>query len=117
MIVVGFFNDKVALVSVGLGNTVINLFGVGVYLGLNGALGTFAASAIGSGNSELAGVYTWRGRLILLVFFLALSPVFMSATSILEWLGQNKQASEVAGVYIKVNFFSIVFQANLDLER
>jgi len=40
--------DDVQTAAVGLGNAIINLAGVGILLGLNSALNTFASQAYGA---------------------------------------------------------------------
>ena len=43
MIIIGQMKDDVQTAAVGLGNAIINLAGVGVIVGLNSALNTFAS--------------------------------------------------------------------------
>jgi len=60
---------------------------VGVFVGLNGALGTFSAQNIGNGSIELSGVYLWRGRIVIALGFLALSPIYLFSEPALIKLG------------------------------
>ena len=47
MAVVGKLNDPDKLAGVGIGNATITIFGVAIFIGLNGALGTLASQAVG----------------------------------------------------------------------
>jgi Na+-driven multidrug efflux pump len=40
MIMIGHLNDPYKLAGVGLGNIIVNMFGIGPYFGLNSALET-----------------------------------------------------------------------------
>jgi len=43
LFVIAMLDDEKKLDAVGLGNTIINLFGIAFFLGLNGALSTFVS--------------------------------------------------------------------------
>jgi Na+-driven multidrug efflux pump len=85
--VIGRLEDEKMLAAVGLGNTVINIIGVGMYYGLNGALSTFVSQAVGAEKYELSGVHLWRGRILLLISFSLLLVVFALSGRILKALG------------------------------
>jgi len=117
MFVIGLLDRKTELVAVGLANSIINLFGIGFFIGLNGALGTFASQSIGNGSIELSGVYLWRGRLISGLAFLLLSPIFFFSGPILVYLGQEAEVSRLAGNLIFFSAPAIFMEAQIDLEK
>ena len=43
LVIVGMLDDERLLAAVGLGNTIINIIGVGMYYGLNSALSTYVS--------------------------------------------------------------------------
>lgn len=43
LIFIGHLNDSVLLAGVGMGNTILSVFGISLFLGLNGALETLTA--------------------------------------------------------------------------
>lgn len=47
---VGQLNDAAMLAGVGLGNTILNMCGMSIILGLNLALETFVSQSFGQGN-------------------------------------------------------------------
>jgi len=72
-----------------MGNTILSVFGISLFLGLNGALETLVAQAYGSGNLKLCGVYLNRGRFILLVLNIPIIFILCQAEYILVNIGQN----------------------------
>ena len=77
MIIIGKLGDTDKLAGVGIGNATITIFGVAVFVGLNGALGTLASQSVGDKQFELSGVLLWRSRLIMGCSFLMISPIFL----------------------------------------
>jgi len=117
LIFVGRLTDKESLIAVGLGNTIINVFILGVYIGLNAALSTFVSQALGSGNTEICGVYLWRGRLIYTIVIILEVPIFLFAKPILVSLGQDEGASSIAQLYMLTQLPGMYVQGLLDLDR
>jgi Na+-driven multidrug efflux pump len=63
------------LSGVGLGNMLINVFWIGVYLGINGALETLVSQTFGSKNWQLCGDILNRGILTLILVFIPISII------------------------------------------
>ena len=57
LIFIGHLNDPVKLAGIGMGNSILNICGVGPIYGINSALETLVSWANGSGNMSLCGVY------------------------------------------------------------
>lgn len=54
---IGHLNDKVLIAAVGMGNIAINMLGVSIYFGFNGALDTLVSQALGTNDMRLCGIY------------------------------------------------------------
>ena len=54
---IGHLNDPTVLAAAGIGNMVLNLFGMGLFYGLNSALETLVSQAYGAKNMALCGLY------------------------------------------------------------
>ena len=87
--IVGMLGNDKLISAIGLGNTINNILGFGMYVGLNGALNTFVSQAYGANKIELCGVYLWRARIILMIAFLLLSPFFIFSGELLVYLKQD----------------------------
>ena len=55
--IAGQFNNTTMLASIGLGNVIIEVIGIGAYFGLTNSLCTLASQAIGAKQFHLCGVY------------------------------------------------------------
>lgn len=54
---IGHLNDPTILAAAGIGNMILNLFGMGLFYGLNSALETLVSQAYGAKNMALCGLY------------------------------------------------------------
>ena len=50
LIFVGHMNDAKLLAGVGMGNLIVSVFGISLFIGLNGALETLVSQAYGNRN-------------------------------------------------------------------
>jgi MATE family multidrug resistance protein len=108
---VGHLNDPAKLAGVGLGNLIINMFGVAIIVGMNGALETLVSQAYGSGNLYMAGVYLNRGRFIVAISFVPIFLILNSGETILVSIGQDPEVSHYAAIYIRTLLPGIFFMA------
>ena len=70
-----------------MGNMILNLFGMGMFYGLNSALETLVSQAYGAKNLYLCGVYLQRGRVIITLFYIPIMMIFLSSGWALKALG------------------------------
>ena len=57
VVFVGHLDDPEKLAGVGLGNMILNVFGIAIIFGMNGAMETLVAQAFGKGDLYMCGVY------------------------------------------------------------
>jgi MATE family multidrug resistance protein len=79
-------NDPAKLAGVGMGNMIMNLFGLSTVYGMNGAMETLVAHAFGHGNLHLCGVYLNRARLILCIVYIPIIIILFFAEDILLFI-------------------------------
>ena len=87
---IGHLEDPVLLAAAGVGNMVLNLFGMAVFYGLNAGLETLVSQAYGAKNLELCGLYLQRGRYILSTAYVPIVGIFLMSNQMLTKLGQNE---------------------------
>jgi Na+-driven multidrug efflux pump len=61
--------------------------------GLNSALDTYVSQAAGAKNYILCGVFLNRARFILIAAFIPVTFLFCNVQNIMEYFGQNAEAS------------------------
>ena len=69
MIFVGHLNDAAKMAGVGMGNMIINMLGLSLICGMNGAMETLVSQSYGSNNLQLCGIYLNRGRFVMVALF------------------------------------------------
>ena len=97
MVFVGYLHDAAKMAGVGMGNTVLNMIGLSIACGLNGAIETLVSQAYGAGKYKLCGTYLNRGRAIILIFFVPIIVFFFFCEDILVGIGQHKDVAKYAG--------------------
>ena len=117
LIFAGMLNNEKQLAGVGLGNAMNAVFILGLFVGLNGAINTFASQSYGAKQIELCGVYYWRARISLFGLFLIMCPFQIFSCEFLKAIGQDEEASYWARVYMWSFYPGLVFMALLDLDR
>ena len=110
-------NKTVPLAAVGLGNLFINMLGVAIFFGLNGALETLVSQAYGANDKHLCGIYLQRGRFINTIMFLFVMIPLVFSGKILAGFGQDQQVAEQAGKYVLAYTPGIYFLSMLDIQR
>ena len=105
------------LAGVGLGNTMIVVFGVGAYVGLNSALNALTAQAIGAGHMELCGVYLWQARIVLVLFYVVCLPIFIYSEDLLNLVHQDPKVAHFASLYLKSVLPGLFFVGHIDIDR
>ncbi|CAN6587643.1 unnamed protein product [Malus baccata var. baccata] len=81
---------------------VISTFTYGFMLGMGSALETLCGQAFGAGQIHMLGIYMQRSWIILFVTCFLLMPIYIFATPILKWLGQEDDIANEAGKKVKV---------------
>lgn len=79
---------------------VLDAAGMAIFLGLNSALYTFFAQAIGSQKDELAGEFRQKARLILIISFILLLPLYYYMGDLLAFCGQDPIISKRTGLFV-----------------
>ncbi|XVF12537.1 hypothetical protein REPUB_Repub08aG0127000 [Reevesia pubescens] len=97
-IFVGHIGD-VELSAVAIALTVIGTFSFGFMLGMGSALETLCGQAFGAGQVHLLGVYLQRSWIILLASCFILLPIYIFATPVLKFLGQEDEVADLAGKF------------------
>ena len=103
-VVIGRYEDEEVEAAFGLGNTLCNLCGRFILLGLGAGLDTLASQAWGAKAYTQVGLYGLRALLILLVLACApLSAVWWYSSPILVALHQNGTIADHTAVYARVS--------------
>ncbi|CAN1267486.1 Protein DETOXIFICATION 35 [Linum perenne] len=87
------------LSAVAISLSVIGTFTFGFMLGMGSALETLCGQAYGAGQVHMLGIYMQRSWIILLVSCFFLLPVYIFATPILVFLGQEEAIANLAGKF------------------
>ncbi|KAK9914298.1 hypothetical protein M0R45_038084 [Rubus argutus] len=91
----------IELSAITISLAVISTFSYGLLLGMGSALETLCGQAFGAGQIHMLGIYMQRSCIILLVTSFLLLPVYIFATPILKFLGQEDDIAELAGTFTK----------------
>ena len=97
---IGHLNDPRKLAGAGLGDVIIAMLCLSVFMGMNGVLETFISQSIGGGNRHLCVTYLNRGRIIILLVFIPITIVLFKIDKVLVSLGQDPTTSFYARQYI-----------------
>ncbi|KAL1319402.1 hypothetical protein HN51_071696 [Arachis hypogaea] len=89
----------IVLSSISLYLGVISCFYYNFLFGMSSALLTLCGQAYGAGQVKSTGIYLQRSWIVLTMSCIILLPTHIYATPILEFLGQDKEISELAGNY------------------
>ncbi|XP_043715558.1 protein DETOXIFICATION 35-like [Telopea speciosissima] len=90
-------NFELSAVAISL--SVISNFSFGFLLGMGSALETLCGQAFGAGQVFMLGIYMQRSWIILTVSCFLLSPVYIFATPILKFLGQEHDIAVLTGKF------------------
>ena len=97
------YADEATMAAFGLGNTLCNLGGYFIILGVASGLDTLASQAWGAKNPRAVGLYGQRALLILLVFVCApLTVVWWYSDAILVRLGQPASVAAHTAYFARV---------------
>ncbi|CAA7017348.1 unnamed protein product [Microthlaspi erraticum] len=95
-IFVGHIGD-LELSAVAISLSVVSNFSFGFLLGMASALETLCGQAFGAGQTDMLGVYMQRSWLILIGTSFCLLPLYIYATPLLIFLGQEPEIAEISG--------------------
>lgn len=93
---------KDALDGVGLANSVINMVGTSVMLGMATSLETLLAQLFGSEYKKRIGLVLQRGFLVMLLAYIPIATVLLNTEHILVAIGQNRTVARLGGQYTTV---------------
>lgn len=117
LIFVGHMNDAKLLAGVGMGNLIVSVFGISLFIGLNGALETLVSQAYGNRNLQLCGIYLNRGRFMLLLLNIPIVYILCNAEAILLLLKQDVKVAANAQIYIYSYIPALVLNGLNDSQR
>nr|XP_004234431.1 protein DETOXIFICATION 35-like isoform X1 [Solanum lycopersicum] len=90
----------VELSAISVAQNVIGTFSFGFMLGMGSALETLCGQAFGAGQIHMLGIYTQRSMVILLFSTFLLLPMYIFATPLLKFLGQEHEMAVLAGKFV-----------------
>ncbi|RXI08374.1 hypothetical protein DVH24_022518 [Malus domestica] len=89
----------IELSAISISLSVISTFTYGFMLGMGSALETLCGQAFGAGQVHMLGIYMQRSCIILFVTSFLLLPIYIFATPVLKWLGQEDDIANEAGKF------------------
>ena len=89
LIYAGTLNNPIDLAAICLATVFVNMIGIAIFVGFNGALETLVSQARGAQDFKQCGVYLQRARFINIMLSLLIIPLLYYSKSILESLGQD----------------------------
>ena len=87
MIFLGHLNKPELVAGSGIGNMWMNMTGLSIVIGLNGALETLTSQAFGAKNLDLCGVYLNRSRFVMIMFFIPITLLWFQTERVLVYIG------------------------------
>lgn len=87
VMIVGQLNNEAKLAGAGLGNTFIDIFGMAIWMGLDGAISTLVSQAIGAKEFENCGIYRQRTRLAFTFGVVVCIPIYAFSDKLLVLMG------------------------------
>lgn len=109
--------DGTKVAGIGMGIMVSNMLVMAPSFGLNSAIETFVSQALGQGALDLCGDYLNRARVVFTSYFLVILSLLLTASRILTSIGQNKEASEYAQLYINWYLPGLYVAGLIDAQR
>ncbi|CAA3020013.1 DETOXIFICATION 40-like [Olea europaea subsp. europaea] len=83
-----------------LGSGGIHLFAYGLLLGMASAVETLCGQAYGAGRYEILGLYLQRAIIVLLLFNLPISLIYVFSKQILIFIHEPKSVASLAAVFV-----------------
>lgn len=96
---IGNMNDPVILAGVGMGNVLINVFGLALMMGLSSALETFVVQCYVLRDFKMCGVYLNRARLVVTLLMLPIAAIFSLSHWLLDLVNQDVEVAYIAQEY------------------
>ncbi|KAL2467146.1 MATE efflux family protein [Abeliophyllum distichum] len=86
--------------AVSLGNQGIQLFAYGLLLGMGSAVETLCGQAFGAGRYDMLGLYLQRATLVLFLFSLPITLVYIFSKQLLIFIGESENVASLAAVFV-----------------
>ncbi|XP_073026477.1 LOW QUALITY PROTEIN: protein DETOXIFICATION 40-like [Primulina eburnea] len=83
-----------------LGNQGIQLFAYGLLLGMGSAVETLCGQAFGARRYEMLGVYLQRATVVLMLFSLPITLVYVFSRQLLLLIGESERVSMLASLFV-----------------
>ncbi|CAA3020012.1 DETOXIFICATION 40-like [Olea europaea subsp. europaea] len=83
-----------------LGNNGIQLFAFGLLLGMGSAVETLCGQAYGAGRYEMLGIYLQRATVVLFLFSLPITLIYIFSKQILIVIHESKDVASLAAVFV-----------------
>ena len=112
--IVGHLGSSAQIAGYGLGNTVLNIFAMSIFFGMNGAISSMVSQASGTGNEHLCGVVLNRGRFVSTVAFIPMMIILWFSEKILLAIGQDRMAADYGAVYARLLIPGMFFLLHFD---
>ncbi|KAL2467148.1 MATE efflux family protein [Abeliophyllum distichum] len=86
--------------AVSLGNQGIQLFAYGLLLGMGSAVETLCGQAFGAGRYDMLGLYLQRATVVLFLFSLPITLVYIFSKQLLIFIGESENVASLAAVFV-----------------
>ncbi|XP_073122422.1 protein DETOXIFICATION 40-like [Henckelia pumila] len=83
-----------------LGNQGIQLFAYGLLLGMGSAVETLCGQAFGARRYDMLGVYLQRATVVLMLFSLPITLVYVLSRPLLIFIGESERVSTLASLFV-----------------
>mmetsp|Transcript_13298 Transcript_13298/g.22584 ORF Transcript_13298/g.22584 Transcript_13298/m.22584 type:complete len:164 (-) Transcript_13298:1019-1510(-) len=96
---IGYLHSSAKIAAVGMANTIQNMLGGSIFMGMNGALNTFVSHAAGAKQYDYCLAYLYRGKVVILLCFVPVALLLSQSDKILVLLGQDPDVAVYAHQY------------------
>ncbi|XP_010428307.1 PREDICTED: protein DETOXIFICATION 16-like [Camelina sativa] len=91
---------ELALSSVSIASSFSLITGLSLLIGLSGGLGTLCGQSYGAKVERMLGIHTQRAMVVLLILCFPISILWINASSILVFIGQDAVIAQTSGSYV-----------------
>ena len=117
LIFVGHSNNSQMIAAVGLGNALLDIMGLSIIIGMNGALNTLSSQSAGAQRIDMCQTYLKRGKVVLTMCFVPIAILLTQSERILLMAGQDKAVARYAAQYIMAYLPGLYLMGMIDIQR